>query len=144
MSKSDEYLGGYEPDPRIFMPDLSGLARAPKGEDLEAIVKNMQAGLASELGDRLYEKIQDYDAKLDNTQEVGVRLVNFGQAVVFHLEAMECVNPSLICFIGTTTDGQPVELIQHVTQLSILLTKVSRRDPSKPKEPIGFVRDGKE
>jgi hypothetical protein len=47
-------------------------------------------------------------------------------------------NPSLISFQGRTDDGQPVELIQHVSQISILLMKLKRPDPSKPKRKIGF------
>ena len=34
--------------------------------------------------------------------------------------------------------GAPVELIQHVSQISVLLMKLPRRDPDKPKKPIGF------
>jgi hypothetical protein len=128
--------GGFVPDPRVLNPRVRNAAV----EDMRAIVENMQANRASELGDRIYEKIQDYDAKLGDTQEVGVRLVSFGQTVVFRLVWIECINPSLVCFVGTTDDGKPVELIQHVTQISILLTTVPRQDLSKPKIPPGFGR----
>jgi hypothetical protein len=72
---------------------------------------------------------------------VGVRLVSFGQSVVFHLEQIGYWNPSLISFKGFTEDGEPVELIQHVSQISVLLTKLSRKDPTKPKKPIGFASE---
>lgn len=75
---------------------------------------------------------------LDNEHEVGVRLVNFGQTVVFSLEDMRYCDPSLISFIGRTQEGQPVELIQHVNQISILLMKLPRQYPTEPKKPIGF------
>jgi hypothetical protein len=35
-------------------------------------------------------------------------------------------------------NGDPVELIQHVSQISILLMKLKRSDPEAPKRPIGF------
>jgi hypothetical protein len=77
--------------------------------------------------------------KLDQAHEVGVRLVNFGQTIVFSLERMGYSDPSLITFAGTMEDGQPVELVQHVSQISILLTKIARPDPSAPKRRIGFI-----
>ena len=87
---------------------------------------------------RLRAWISDFDRSLDDAHEVGIRLVSFGQTIVFHLETMGYWNPSLISFSGHTEDGNPVELIQHVSQISILLTRVPRQDTSTPKMPIGF------
>jgi hypothetical protein len=94
--------------------------------------------LASDFYERLSKWIRDFDAGLDEEHEVGVRLVNFGQAVTFHLEDMGYWNPALISFKGTTEGGDPVELVQHVSQISVLLLKLERQDKSKPKNPIGF------
>jgi|ERR1700682_138642 len=94
---------------------------------------------ASEFHKRLKKWVEDFDATLDEAHEVGACLVSFGQRVVFHLNGMGYWNPSLITFRGTTEDGNPVELIQHVSQISILLMKLPRKDPSQPKRPIGFV-----
>jgi len=96
---------------------------------------------ASEFYTRLVEWINGFDASLDMGHEVGVRLVSFGQAVVFHLEDIGYWDPSLISFRGRTTDDEPVELIQHVSQISILLMKVPRKNPGEPKKPIGFHSD---
>jgi hypothetical protein len=101
-------------------------------------IKNAEDGLASEFHKRLMKWINDFDSSLDEEHEVGVRLVNFGQSIVFHLNDMGYWNPFLISFSGITENGQPVELIQHVNQISILLMKLPRRDPEKPKKPIGF------
>jgi hypothetical protein len=105
------------------------------------LVETAHSNLASEFHSRLAGWINDFDAGLDQEHEVGVRLVSFGQTVVFHLHSMGYWNPSLISFSGLTDDGNPVELIQHVTQISILLMKVPRKDLSKPKQPIGFGVD---
>ncbi|MBI4620702.1 MAG: hypothetical protein HY739_11160 [Desulfobacterales bacterium] len=95
--------------------------------------------LASEFYKRLVEWVNDFDKSLDQDHEVGVRLVNFGQAVTFHLRDIGYWNPSLISFSGYTEQSEPVELIQHVSQISILLLKVKRQDPFQPKRPIGFA-----
>lgn len=102
-------------------------------------VKNAEQGIASEFYKRLVKWINDFDSALDDEHEVGVRLVSFGQSVVFHLNGIGYWNPFLISFLGTTEDGQPVELIQHVNQISILLMKLPRKNPEEPKKPIGFA-----
>lgn len=102
------------------------------------LIVAVEENLASEFYKRVVKWIADFDAALDQAHEVGVRLVSFGQTLVFHLDDIGYWNPSLISFRGFTDDGEPVELIQHVTQISILLTKLPRKDPSKAKRPIGF------
>jgi hypothetical protein len=103
------------------------------------IVVAAQSNLASEFHKRLAKLIAEFDESLDQGHEVGVRLVNFGQSIVFHLQKMGHWNPSLLFFIGVTDDGNPVRLIQHVSQISVLLMKLPRKDTSKPKQPFGFV-----
>ena len=103
-----------------------------------------RSNFASEFHKRLVKWIDDYDSSLDQDHEVGVRLVSFGQTVVFHLNDISYWNPSLISFIGLTNEGEPVELIQHVSQISILLMKLKRLDTSKPKKKIGFRAENTE
>jgi hypothetical protein len=100
---------------------------------------SLDPNLASEFHKRLMKWIQDFEKNLDDLHEVGVRLVSFGESLTFHLERIKYWNPSLLSFVGHTDEGEPVELIQHVTQLSVLLKKLKREDPSKPRKPIGFV-----
>lgn len=110
--------------PETYMPNLS----VP-----------VNANLASEFHQRLINWINDFHKNLDQEHEVGARLVNFGQTVTFHIEDIGYWNPSLISFIGRNSDGEPVELIQHVSQISILLVAMKRKDTSQPKRPIGFA-----
>lgn len=118
----------------------AGMARmmeniaAVRGATAQSIAEN----LASEFYQRISELIRSFDASLDQAHEVGMRLVSFGATVIFHLESMGYYNPSLITFAGKTEAGEPVELIQHVTQISLLLMKLPRKNPSEPKRPIGF------
>lgn len=107
--------------PRIVLPELP-----------------VDQNLASEFHRRLVEWINNFGNELDDEHEIGVRLVSFGQTITFHLEDIGYWNPSLIQFCGNTENGEPVELIQHVSQISILLMKVKRQDLSQPKRPIGF------
>ncbi len=100
-------------------------------------------GYASEFYKRLCVWINKFDKQLDNKYEVGVRLVNFGQAITFHLEDIGYSDPYLICFRGRTNSDDPVELVQHISQISILLMKLPRKHPDKPKKPFGFASRSK-
>lgn len=102
-------------------------------------IVNAEQGVASEFHKRLSRWIAAFDTSLDDAHEVGIRLVSFGQAITFHLESLGYWNPYLISFSGCTDDGDPVELIQHVNQISVLLMKVRRKDLTKPKRKIGFA-----
>ncbi len=96
--------------------------------------------LANDYYEKLAQWIIDFEAELDEEHEVGVRLVSFGDAVTFTLTDIGYHDPSLICFMGETEEGEPVELIQHVNQISILLMKQKIQDPevAAAREPIGF------
>lgn len=94
---------------------------------------------ASEFHCRLINWVNDFHKSLDDEFEVGVRLVSFGQTVTFHIEDIGYWNPSLISFVGKTEEGEPVKLIQHVTQISILLMKMKRKNSQQEKKPIGFL-----
>ncbi len=116
-------------------PIIPPIFKAPKKLHFEIPVDQ---NLASEFYSRLVSKINEFNKSLDDQHEVGARLVSFGQSITFHIEDLGYWNPSLIMFHGHTEDGDPVELIQHVSQISILLISMKRKDPKEPKKPIGF------
>lgn len=113
-----DLFGGYRPE--LMLP--------PKDHNL-----------ADEFHRRLINWINDFHQSLDEEHEVGARLVNFGQAITFHIEDIGYWNPSLISFQGKNQLGEPVELIQHVSQISILLVAMKRENIDQPKRPIGFA-----
>ena len=95
--------------------------------------------LADEFHRRLINWINDFHKSLDNEHEVGAQLVNFGQTVTFHIRDIGYWNPSLISFEGENEQGETIKLVQHVSQISILLVAMKRNNATKPKNPIGFV-----
>jgi hypothetical protein len=100
------------------------------------LVTSVQANQASEFCKRLVRWINDFEAQLDAKSEVGIRLVSFGETVVLRLDDIAYSNPSLIMFKGRTERGDdPAELVQHVSQISILLVKLRLKGP---KRRIGF------
>ncbi len=117
------------------MPDLRNIFTPP--------IKNIgieiaESGFANRYCEQLQKMINDFEESLGNESEVGVQLVSFGQAIRFHLKFVGYSNPYFIVFKGQTENGDPVELIQHVSQISILFLKLKRKKPAEPKQPIGF------
>jgi hypothetical protein len=128
------------PMAHLTFPEMPRLPEIPRLSEIprNPLITNAESNYASEFHKRLVKWINDFDASLDEKHEVGIRLVSFGQTVTFHLQDLGYCNPSLISFSGIIESGAPVELIQHVSQISILLMKMERKDPDKPKRPIGF------
>ena len=90
--------------PAYMIPEVQRMPEVPK----------VDGHMASGFYERLTKWIGDFEAELDDETEVGVRLVNFGQSVTFHLSNISYWNPQLIRFDGIDSSGQPVQLIQHV------------------------------
>jgi hypothetical protein len=120
-------------------------------EDLLAnMIKNSQTNLqetvkgainnlsASGMCQSIIDIINNFESNLDNQFEAGVRLVSFGQTVQFYVSNIEYQNPNLIIFSGYLDDSSPVRLVQHMSQLSILLTVLPRKNPDVPRRKIGF------
>ena len=131
--------------PKLNVPNMDMVsARIPKYNP--ALIKSpaisiAEAGYASEFYKYLAQQIIQLDQELDKDHEVGIRLVSFGQTVVFHVRKLGYQNPHLIFFYGETDKGEFVQLIQHVSQISFLLMAVRRPEPEKPKRPIGFMHN---
>lgn len=89
----------------------------------------------------LVEYIKDFESKLDSNHEVGARLVSFGQSFTFHIQDLSYATPHIICFHGVDDDGQTVQLVQHVSQLSVLL--MAKKKQTDTPRRIGFILEEK-
>src|SRR5262245_42865083 len=120
MANIDKLAKSLAP-PNVSIPKLSPIAtpKVPAFDFKNPLVESVKENSASAFHSRLVKMVNDFDAELDDSCEVGVRLVNFGQTVVFHLKALGYWNPSLIVFHGTNDHDDPVQLIQHISQISV-------------------------
>ena len=112
-----------------------------KTTSTEVLKESQQLELASVFSEKLSEYMDEFDKNLNQEQEVGIKLVSFGQTIQFTVHNIGYNNPKLICFCGEMPDGSPVQLIQHVNQISFLLTAVQRKNPEQTKHQIGFCSD---
>lgn len=94
--------------------------------------------------ERLAQIITDFEASLAPEKQAGAKIANFGNRS-FLIDKVGYSEPDLITLSGTLPDGSPVQLVQHITQLNLLLV-VARRmdDTSKPRRKIGFESPGQE
>ena len=91
---------------------------------------------ASRMYERLVRSIAQFEEALDDTQEIGARLVTFGSQEVIHVEDVGYWGPDLVVFYGKNSEGKPLQLLQHQSQVNVLLVAV----PKEGKQPrrIGF------
>jgi len=122
----------------IFQPDLSHMNRMSEvmHEIQEQAHKDRNPVI--EVCESLGKYIREFEASLNENEEVGARLVTFGQSITFHINQVGFSKPNLVTFYGVTDNGDKVQLVQHVSQLSVLLIAMKRTE-EKPKTPIGFV-----
>lgn len=80
--------------------------------------------------------IQSFEDELDQEHEVGIMMTNFGQTILMQVVEISSEPPVLMVFKGYV-DGRMATLIQHVNQLSFMLTSIDK-EPNRPKRRIGF------
>jgi len=123
--------------PPTIMEDILSPLRSYNDSVLKQLPKIDPINPAKWAYESLIEYIKDFEAVLDDDHEIGARLVSFGQVITFHIEAVSYDSPSIITFYGSTETMEKVQLIQHVSQLSVLLITVKKQH-DKPRR-IGFT-----
>jgi hypothetical protein len=74
----------------------------------------------------LAKQIADFEAQLDDSEEVGAVLVGGPNNTIFHISGLEHVGRDLIVFHGTNEHKKAVRLLQHVGQVNVLLTALPK------------------
>ena len=127
----------------IPIPDMSGINKMIQ-ELSNANAAAESAKSAAGMHERIVKLINDFEKNLNPDLEAGVRLVSFGKTVQFHIQNLGYWNPNIIIFYGMLEDGTPVQMVQHMSQLSFLLVAMKRRNPEAPRRCIGFSAESPE
>ena len=98
------------------------------------VEKKSQARWAYE---RLILYIQNFEQQLDGEHEVAMGFVG-GEAGVLRIEGMGYFDPDIITFYGTDGAGGKTQLVQHVSQLTVMLRVLPKPQQDKPANRIGF------
>ena len=88
--------------------------------------------------ERVVKSINEFEQDLDFDHEVGARLVSFGSEVTFNIVDVGYWGPDMIIFHGISPEGKNLQLLQHMSQLSVLLVAAEKVDNDKKARRIGF------
>ncbi|MCV6823210.1 MULTISPECIES: DUF6173 family protein [Halocynthiibacter] len=106
----------------------------PKGIAKTPVAEKSPAQWAYE---RLILYIKNFEEQLDNEHEVAMAFVG-GDAGVLRIEGLGYFDPDIITFYGSDASGAKTQLIQHVSQLSVMLRALPKAPTAKAPNRIGF------
>lgn len=87
---------------------------------------------------RLVHQVMEFEKNLGPDHEVGGRFVEGPGSEPLHLSNVASWGPDMILFMGEFPDGRKWELIQHYSQVSMLLVAVRKINESDEPRRIGF------
>ena len=87
--------------------------------------------------ERMILYIRNFEAQLDSEHEVAMGMAG-GDMGVMRIAGMGYFDPDIVTFYGTDPSGAQTQLVQHVTQLSVMLRAVQKPTPEEPANRIGF------
>jgi hypothetical protein len=87
--------------------------------------------------ERLVQYIRNFEGQLDANEEVAMGFAG-SDAGVLRIEGLGYYDPDILTFYGRGDDGSKTQLVQHVTQLSMLLRAIPKAEPEVAARRIGF------
>ncbi len=87
--------------------------------------------------ERLILYIQNFEKQLDGEHEIAMGYTG-GDMGVLRIEGMGYFDPDIVTFYGTDGSGARTQLIQHVTQLSVMLRALPKPQGQEQPTRIGF------
>ena len=115
-------------------PDAcAGLNKVP--EPLNRPVSDKSA--AQWAYERLILYIRNFEEQLDSEHEVAMGFTG-GDAGVLRIEGMGYFDPDIVTFYGSDGAGARTQLIQHVSQLNVMLRALPKPQTDSPAKRIGF------
>jgi len=87
--------------------------------------------------ERFIMYIKNFESTLDNEHEVAMGFAG-GDMGVIRIEGMGYFDPDIVTFYGTDPTGTKTQLIQHVTQLSVMLRALPKHIDQPEPNRIGF------
>lgn len=87
--------------------------------------------------ERLILYIKNFEEQLDNEHEVAMGFTG-GDAGVLRIEGMGFFDPDIVTFYGSDPTGAKTQLVQHVSQLNVLLRALPKQIETEAPRRIGF------
>lgn len=138
--KIDTTVEAHEADaiPRVHEVHINSARLAPDGSIIKpAKPEDGPKSAARWAYERLILYIQNFEKQLDNEHEVAMGFAGDSSGVI-KIEGMGYFDPDIITFYGSDPTGTKTQLIQHVTQLSVMLRALPKQVAAAEPERIGF------
>lgn len=87
--------------------------------------------------ERLILYIRNFEEQLDNQHEVAMGFAG-GDIGVLRIEGLGFFDPDIVTFYGSDAGGAKTQLIQHVSQLNVMLRALPRVSDAEEPVRIGF------
>ncbi len=114
------------------MPDLS--ERIANIADLNRALR--PPNMAEYAVKAIYEEIADFEATLDSDHEIGMPVVGGPSGLCVHVREVYRFGTDKLVFVGIDSEQKPVRLIQHLSQLNLLMLAAPKIGPVAAR--IGF------
>ncbi|MEQ9694183.1 DUF6173 family protein [Shimia sp. SDUM112013] len=115
-------------------PNVEPCKDVPEAVSQKPVAQKSPAEWAYE---RLILYIQNFEQQLDNEHEVAMGFAG-GDTGVLRIEGMGFFDPDMITFYGTDSMGVKTQLVQHVSQLSVMLRALPKPAEEEAPTRIGF------
>lgn len=115
-------------------PDTPVNTSVPDAVKATPVQKKSAAQWAYE---RLIVYIQNFEQTLDSNHEVAMGFAG-SDAGVLRIEGMGYFDPDIITFYGSDSNGLKTQLVQHVSQLSVILRALPKQPQQSEATRIGF------
>ncbi|HDZ80501.1 MAG TPA: hypothetical protein ENH56_04540 [Roseobacter sp.] len=97
----------------------------------------MQKSPAQWAYERVVLYLKNFEEQLDSDHEVAMGFAG-NDAGVLRIEGMGYFDPDMVTFYGADSDDTRMQLIQHVSQLNVVLRALPKAAESAPAKRIGF------
>jgi hypothetical protein len=87
--------------------------------------------------ERLILYIKNFEEQLDSEHEIAMGYTGSTTGAL-RIEGMGFFDPDLITFYGSDEAGTKTQLVQHVTQLNVMLRALPKKAPERAAMRIGF------
>ena len=87
--------------------------------------------------ERIILYIQNFEKTLDNNHEVGIGFAG-GDAGVMRIQGLGYFDPDIVTYYGVNGAGAKSQLVQHVSQLSVMLVASPKSAEQEEPNRIGF------
>ena len=83
------------------------------------------------------QRIVDFQSTLSEVQDVALQIIQFNNSITLYVAKVSHLGLGLIVFQGSDSANNPCEIVQHISQINVLMAIVSK-PADIPHRKIGF------